>query len=310
MPIQLPDLAEKNYADLMDEMLESIPRYCDRWTNFNPSDPGITILELLSWVSEMTLYRINRMPEESYVNFLRLAAGTSGAEVETVLKELESDPNSDKYRIRLLQFLVDIEKGNGKSVSDIKAEALQYLNSPYRAVTSNDFQRLSIEATEDAGDAKVRRAIVSEHPEEGKVEIIIVSDRRDRYGELIKKVADYLHPRRLVGTRIEVMEPEYTEVRIKAGIICQVHANPEAVRKNVEDRIRKHLDPLTGGAGGEGWVYGRTLTVFEIDYIIEETEGVQRAEYVNFENGKNFITVEGLVDLKGLTVEIVGGNMD
>lgn len=302
MPIQLPDLAGKTYKDIVDEMLASIPNYTDRWTNHNPSDPGITVLELLSWIAEMTLYRIDRMPEESYINFLRLVAGTSGAEVGEVLLDMENKPDSDRARIKLLKFLKEIESGNKKSIPEIKAQVQGFLDSHYRAITKDDFCALSMEATQDSENAKVKRVIVFEHPD--KVEVIIVSDSRDKYDELIKKVAGYLHPRRLVGTRIKVTAPEYTEVRIDVGIVCSIHANPFTVTKNVETKIRQYLDPITGGADDKGWTYKRTLTVFEIDHIIEETDGVERAKYVDFKNNKNHIIIDGLIDLKELKVKV------
>lgn len=302
MPIQLPDLAGKTYEDIVDEMLASIPNYTDRWTNHNPSDPGITVLELLSWIAEMTLYRIDRMPGESYINFLRLVAGTSGAEVEDVLHDLENKPDSDRARIKLLKFLKEIESGSKKSIPEIKAHVQDFLDSHYRAITKDDFRALSMEATEDEEDAKVERVIVFEHPD--KVEVIIVSSSRDKYDELVKKVAGYLHPRRLIGTRVEVKVPEYTEVKIGVGIVCSLHADPPKVKQNVETNIRKYLDPVTGGADNKGWAYKRTLTVFEIDHIIEETDGVERAKYVDFNNDKNSIEINGLIDLKKLTVDV------
>ncbi len=50
--IPTPKLDDRTYADIVAEAVRLIPRYCPEWTNHNPSDPGITILELserLSW---------------------------------------------------------------------------------------------------------------------------------------------------------------------------------------------------------------------------------------------------------------------
>ncbi len=70
--IQLPKLDDRTYADIMAEALRLIPRYCPEWTNHNPSDPGITILELTAWMTELLLYRVNRIPEKNYVAFLNM----------------------------------------------------------------------------------------------------------------------------------------------------------------------------------------------------------------------------------------------
>ena len=46
MPIPLPNLDDWTYADLTAEARALIPSLCPEWTNHNPSDPGITLIEL------------------------------------------------------------------------------------------------------------------------------------------------------------------------------------------------------------------------------------------------------------------------
>src|SRR6266478_1989307 len=70
--IPAPKLDDRTYADIVAEALRLIPRYCPEWTNHNPSDPGITLLELTAWMTELILYRLNRVPEKNYLAFLEL----------------------------------------------------------------------------------------------------------------------------------------------------------------------------------------------------------------------------------------------
>ena len=49
-----------------------IPRYAPEWTNHNPSDPGITLLELAAWMTDLIIYRLNQVPDKNYVAFLNL----------------------------------------------------------------------------------------------------------------------------------------------------------------------------------------------------------------------------------------------
>ncbi len=70
--IPAPKLDDRNYADIVAEAMRLIPRYCPEWTNHNPSDPGITLLELTAWMTELILYRLNRVPEKNYLAFLNL----------------------------------------------------------------------------------------------------------------------------------------------------------------------------------------------------------------------------------------------
>ncbi len=58
--------------DLVDEARRRIIRYCPEWTDYNLSDPGITLIELFAWMTEMMVYRLNRVPEKNYVKFMEL----------------------------------------------------------------------------------------------------------------------------------------------------------------------------------------------------------------------------------------------
>ena len=72
MPIPLLNLDDRKFADLFEEMRTLIPRYAPEWTNHNTADPGIMLLELFAWLTEATIYRVNRVPEASKLRFLRL----------------------------------------------------------------------------------------------------------------------------------------------------------------------------------------------------------------------------------------------
>jgi predicted phage baseplate assembly protein len=72
MPLEPPNLDDRTFADLFAEARALIPRYAPEWTDHNDSDPGITMLQLLSWLTEQSLYRLNRVPERHYVKFLQL----------------------------------------------------------------------------------------------------------------------------------------------------------------------------------------------------------------------------------------------
>ncbi len=72
MPLQAPLLDDRRFADIVSEARTLIPRYAPEWTDHNESDPGITLLELFAWLTEMTLYRLNQVPDLHYVKFLQL----------------------------------------------------------------------------------------------------------------------------------------------------------------------------------------------------------------------------------------------
>ena len=65
-------LDDRGYQEIRDDAVDSIVKHCPEWTNHNISDPGITIVELLSSMSEDVITRLNRVPDKNYLAFLDL----------------------------------------------------------------------------------------------------------------------------------------------------------------------------------------------------------------------------------------------
>lgn len=72
MPLSAPELDDRTFDDLVAEALRLVPRYAPEWTDHHDSDPGVTLVQLFAWLTEMTLYRLNQVPERNYVKFLQL----------------------------------------------------------------------------------------------------------------------------------------------------------------------------------------------------------------------------------------------
>ena len=70
MSLQTPNLDDRKFQDIVSEARSKIPLYCPNWTDYNLSDPGITIIELFAWMVDMLLYRLNRVPEKNYIKFM------------------------------------------------------------------------------------------------------------------------------------------------------------------------------------------------------------------------------------------------
>lgn len=67
-----PDLDDRRWKDLVEEARALIPKYAPQWTDHNPSDIGMTLIELFAWLVEGLIYRLNRVPEKNYIAFLNL----------------------------------------------------------------------------------------------------------------------------------------------------------------------------------------------------------------------------------------------
>lgn len=72
MPLPAPNLDNRTFDDLVREARARIPRYTPEWTNFNDSDPGMTLVKLHAWLTETILFQLNRLPELTYIRFLDL----------------------------------------------------------------------------------------------------------------------------------------------------------------------------------------------------------------------------------------------
>jgi predicted phage baseplate assembly protein len=72
VPLQAPELDDRTYDQLVSEMRLRIPRYTLEWTDFNDSDPGMTLVQLFAWLTEMILYRMNQVPDRNYIKFMQL----------------------------------------------------------------------------------------------------------------------------------------------------------------------------------------------------------------------------------------------
>jgi predicted phage baseplate assembly protein len=63
---------DRPFEQIYRELRERVPRYNPQWTNFNDSDPGITLLQLFAWLAEMTLHRMSDVPRKTYLKFAQL----------------------------------------------------------------------------------------------------------------------------------------------------------------------------------------------------------------------------------------------
>ncbi len=72
MAFQPASIQDRTYQQLLDDARARIPVHNPEWTNFNQSDPGITLLQLFAFLAETLTYRANLIPERNRQKFLKL----------------------------------------------------------------------------------------------------------------------------------------------------------------------------------------------------------------------------------------------
>lgn len=66
------NLDNQTYNEIMEHVFSRLPWISPDWTDYNPHDPGITILELMAWYKEMQQFHMNVVTTEMKLELLKL----------------------------------------------------------------------------------------------------------------------------------------------------------------------------------------------------------------------------------------------
>jgi predicted phage baseplate assembly protein len=103
LPLAVPSLDTRTFDDLVAEAKQRIPRYLPEWTDYNESDPGIMLVELFAWMTEATLYELNRAPAVLQLKLLQLLGfETTPAQAATTELQFTLNPGIDSAIIPAL----------------------------------------------------------------------------------------------------------------------------------------------------------------------------------------------------------------
>jgi len=93
-----------------------------------------------------------------------------------------------------------------------------------------------------------------------------------------------LNQYRLLTTSLDLREPRYTGVKVKARIVPQDFVHPAEVAQRVKAELRRYLSPLPldekppllkAGEKWEGWEFGRDLFTAEVISLIQQVPSVK-----------------------------------
>ena len=94
MPLPIPNLDDTTFQSLVDDAVRAIPRHAPEWTDNNLHDPGITFIELFSWLAEIQQYYVNRIRDDNYRKFLALL-GIRPGDATPALADITFTPNNN-----------------------------------------------------------------------------------------------------------------------------------------------------------------------------------------------------------------------
>ncbi len=217
------------------------------------------------------------------------AIGNAGLGTITVLK------SSIPYVASVTNPLAARGGTDTETMESAKTRAPRALGARNRAVTADDFEYLAKEASSLVARVKCISSGTGGNGHEvplGVIRLLLVpviseADRQIPAEELEPtrqirdEVHEYLDERRLLGTRVEITAPGYVPVGVEARIKGRTGADFDQVAEEIEKGLYRYINPVSGGADGKGWPFGRGVSLTEIYAAIQAMPNFDHIEEVN-----------------------------
>jgi hypothetical protein len=300
MSIPLPNLDDHTYAELTAEARSLIPSLYPAWTNHNPSDPGIVLVELLAWLTEMLLFQVNEIPTANTEKFLKLLNGPAWT--------------------RPAEASLDV----------VIRQTMRGLRERYRAITLEDYEYLTLQTWPQSQEARnlgsfgqVRRVrcvpqrnlsavdpVVLAAPAPAHVSVVVVPEPQsgEDYPEptdaLRAALSTFFAARRALTTQHHIVGPSYVDVTIGASLALHEDALTTEAAADALAQAREALiaffHPLGGGPDHQGWPFGRAVYISEVYAVLEQVPAVNYVEDVTVD-GPNPLTGD---DGQGIGIQL------
>jgi hypothetical protein len=257
--VPLPNLDDRTWKDLVEEGRSLIPKWSPEWTNYNPTDPGITLVELFAYFSEMLMFRLNLVSDSNVIAFLRLINGKSG----------EWKPEGQLQAATRDVLIAHKRLGRAVTARDFEELALGF------DVAVDDSERVA-RASCVLG-RNLRREWGGGDPGDSSADVTLVVipfTGGEPSAFILHKLADALEPYRVLTTRLHVCGPRYVSIGVRLTLKARSRSHVDAIRESAVKALREFFDPLLGGADGRGWPFGRDVYVSEVYQLLSGLDGV------------------------------------
>jgi hypothetical protein len=299
--LPLPNLDDRSYNDLVEQARSLISVECPEWTDHNPSDPGIILIELLAWLTEMTLYQVDRVTDKN---------------IETFLGLLKPPKDGKPWRMAEGEALGVAEQE--AALKRVTRQTMVELRQRYRAVTIEDFEQLLLEdwnRSQTEPDRIVKRvrclpqrnleATSPDDPSPGHVSVVVIPHTPNvpqpkPTDGLRADLWDFLDERRLLTTQHHIVVPEYIPLKIAARLYLEDGAYPDDICKKAIDEVKAFFNSLSSGSywEGQGLPFGQNIYVSDLYQLFDRISGVDFVEGVTL-----VVSDEGSIST-GLTQKI------
>lgn len=155
-----------------------------------------------------------------------------------------------------------------ESLQSMKERFVEDINTPYTAVTEKDYEQI-VKTTPGLCIRKVHACIDTA---ENMVKVIAMPDTGDEKPYLsdiyIEKITERLELRRLISTRVEIIQPIYTPVAVRGTVYVKRHYN--GCKEKILEALGREIDYMRSDKN-----FGDVLVFEEVFHSIEALDCVQ-----------------------------------
>lgn len=98
--------------------------------------------------------------------------------------------------------------------------------------------------------------------------------------EVLDSVGQFIDDRRLVGTTVRIEPPRYLGMAVAARMALTPGVDAPQVFQLADLAIANFVHPLRGGYDGNGWPFGRDISVGDIYGVLQKVPGVAYLDVV------------------------------
>jgi hypothetical protein len=181
--------------------------------------------------------------------------------------------------------------GRGKeSIDDTKIRTRAVFHKDHAVLTRTDYETLALTTP----GLRVARAklVANFNPKfrnlklPGEVTLIVEAQPPPRAAfpdakpaapskGFLSTIRNYVESRRVVTTNVNVIGPEYVEVKISGQVFLKKRVSESETLESIKRALAEFFDPVSGGpVAGQGWPFGRSIVPSEISQQLVKVDGV------------------------------------
>ncbi|MGJ7506599.1 hypothetical protein [Variovorax sp. GT1P44] len=262
------------FDEFVREGMSLIPAYAPEWTDHNASDPGITLIELFAYMSEILTYRALRITPDAKLNLLRLLEGAEWDGWRALLgAPVQQVDDAIRLRVRALshaQCVITPEDFERAALEAARRHLGPHEGVRAFALFGTDLRHGPRDPLDPTAPAAAEAL--------GDVSVVLAPEREleaEALERLCRQVQDELAPRCLLTTRAHVVGPVYLHVFVGCRLGLEPGAALADVLSAIDVALRRRYGPLSADEPSDAArAFGRALHLSEIAEVIDRVEGV------------------------------------